>query len=79
GALRLYTIGGIGSEGALMAWLPEARFLYAGDFVQSARAPSAYTTEVVQAVCRVGIAPERVAAMHLGVTPWEVVERLVRR
>jgi glyoxylase-like metal-dependent hydrolase (beta-lactamase superfamily II) len=76
GAVRLHTIGGIGSEGALMVWLPESRFLYAGDFVQGVRAPSAYTTEVVRAVRRVGIAPATVAAMHLPVTPWATVAAL---
>jgi hypothetical protein len=78
GALRLQTIGGIGSEGALMAYLPAERFLYAGDFVQTVRQPTQYAAEVVAAVRRAGLTPERVAAMHLPVTAWGVVEGLMR-
>ncbi|HEU4629425.1 MAG TPA: hypothetical protein VFS08_06745 [Gemmatimonadaceae bacterium] len=78
GALRLHTIGGIGSEGALMVYLPAERFLYAGDFVQTAKRPAQYTAEVIAAVHRAGLAPERLAAMHLPVTPWGAIEALMR-
>lgn len=76
GALALHAIDGLGSEGALMAWLPGDRFLWAGDFVQTVRAPSAYAAEVAAAVQRAGLAPERVAAMHLPVTSWAAVAAL---
>lgn len=79
GALRLHVIDGVASEGALMAWLPEARFLWAGDYVQTATEPSWYATEVWQAVVRAGIAPERVAAQHLALTPWATVRGLAVR
>lgn len=70
GALDLHEIAGVGSEGALMAWLPGDRFLWAGDYVQTAAEPSEYADEVIAAARRAGIAPERVAAMHLPLTQW---------
>jgi hypothetical protein len=79
GAVRLHAIDGVASEGALMAWLPDARFLWAGDYVQTTTEPSWYATEVWQAVVRAGIAPERVAAQHLGLTAWARVRELAAR
>ena len=76
GALALHAIDGLGSEGALMAWLPGDHFLWAGDFVQTVQAPSAYAAEVVAAVQRARLGPTRVAAMHLPVTPWAAVAAL---
>jgi hypothetical protein len=79
GALKVRAIDGIGSEGALMTFAPASRFLYAGDYVQSLGAPSAYLNEVAAAVARAGFAPERVAAMHHPVTlPWSRLEGLVQ-
>jgi hypothetical protein len=40
--------------------------------------PATYTTEVCQAVRRVGIAPEKVAAQHIPFTPWQTIEGLCR-
>ncbi|MBI3787182.1 MAG: hypothetical protein HY276_02905 [Ignavibacteriales bacterium] len=76
GEVRLYAIDGIGSEGALMAYLPEDGFLWASDFIQRLDAPTKYTTEVWQATKRVGIAPQRVGAEHIGLTPWSKIESL---
>lgn len=73
GAIVLHPIDGLGSEGALMAYVPSERFLWAGDYVQTVSAPSTYASEVAAAVRRVGMAPERVAAMHLRLTPWSSV------
>lgn len=73
GALRLLPIGGIGSEGALMVWVPGPRFLWAGDYIQTLDGPSLYAAEVVQAAKRAGIRPERTAAQHLPLTPWDRV------
>jgi hypothetical protein len=70
GALELYPIDGIASEGALMAWVPSDRSLWASDYVQTTREPALYTTEVVRAAARVGITPLRLAAEHLGPTDW---------
>jgi hypothetical protein len=71
GRIRLYPINGIGSEGALMTWLAEDRFLYPGDYVQGLTGPSmAYAGEVLAATRRVKLAPDRFAAMHMGLTEW---------
>ena len=78
GQLRLIAIDGIGSEGALMAWRPDQRFLWASDYIQSVTAPAAYTDEVCAAVKRSAISPERVAAQHIPLTPWSTVAKLCR-
>jgi hypothetical protein len=71
GRLRVYPINGIGSEGSLMTWLAEDRFLFPGDYVQGLTGPSmAYAAEVLAATRRVRVAPERFAAMHMGLTEW---------
>lgn len=71
GRLRVYPINGIGSEGSLMTWLAEDRFLFPGDYVQGLTGPSmAYAAEVLAATHRVNLAPERFAAMHMGLTEW---------
>ncbi len=75
GAVRLYPINGIGSEGSLMTWLPRDRFLFPGDYVQGLTGPSmAYAAEVLAATLRVGVKPERFAAMHMGLTSWADLE-----
>lgn len=78
GRLRLYAIDGIGSEGALMAYLPADRFLWASDYIQSVEQPSTYAIEVWRAARRAGIHPERTAAQHLPVTPWSTIDSLAR-
>ncbi|MEO8448536.1 MAG: hypothetical protein ABI647_02025 [Gemmatimonadota bacterium] len=76
GGLVLHAIDGIGSEGALMGWLPSERFLWASDYVQTVSEPSQYASEVVSAAGRVGIRPARLAAQHLPLTEWSKVEQL---
>jgi len=76
GALTLHPIDGIGSEGALMAFMPSDRFLWASDFIQTVAEPSQYASEVWKAVQRDGLRPERTAAEHLNLTPWSKVEEL---
>jgi hypothetical protein len=76
GALKLFAIDGIGSEGALMAWIPATRFLWASDYIQTTRTATPYTLEVFAAVRRVGIAPETVVAQHIPLTPWTTIEKL---
>jgi hypothetical protein len=78
GKVQLYAIDGIGSEGALIAYLPEEKFLWAGDYIQNVTAPSAYAKEVRAAVERVGIKPGRVAAQHIRITNWNVIETLFK-
>lgn len=76
GALEIHNIGGIGSEGAVMVWLPDADFLWAGDYIQSSDAPSTYAAEVLEAARRVGIEPGRFAAQHHALAEWSVIEGL---
>lgn len=73
GAIRLAPIDGIGSEGALLAYVPGDRFLWASDYVQTLREPSLYAREVIAAVERNGFAPEKAAAQHLPLTDWKAV------
>ena len=73
GKLKLTAIDGIGSEGALMAYLPGDRLLWASDYIQSVTRPTEYTAEVFQAVRRAGFAPEQVAAMHIPLTEWSKI------
>lgn len=73
GALRLVPIGGIGSEGALMVWVPGQRFLWAGDYIQTLDHSSLYAGEVIRAAREAGIQPERAAAQHLPLTQWSQV------
>jgi hypothetical protein len=69
----LVPIEGIGSELALMAYLPNERFLWASDYIQTVEEPSLYAAEVIRAAERAGIQPERVAAEHVPVTDWKAV------
>lgn len=73
GAIKLYTIDGASSEGALMAFIPEEKYLWASDFIQTVARPSQYAAEVWNATKRVGITPERFAAEHVALTPWSKV------
>jgi hypothetical protein len=77
GKLQLIAIDGIESEGVLMAWLPGEGFLWASDYIQDLSRPTAYTTEVWQAVERAGFTPRQVAAMHIPLTSWKTIESLV--
>jgi hypothetical protein len=79
GGLRLYPIDGIASEGALMAWSPSDRSLWASDYIQTVSEPTNYTTEVARAAARVGIQPLKVAAEHLGPTDWPTITRLAAK
>ena len=73
GKIKLYPIDGIGSEVALMAYLPEDKFLWASDYIQSLRGPTLYASEVIAAAGRAGIQPEQAAAEHLPLTQWKTV------
>jgi len=76
GAIVLHPIDGVASEGALLAWVPGERFLWASDYIQDLRRKTAYGLEVLRATERVGITPERFAAEHVGLTPWHTVDSL---
>jgi hypothetical protein len=72
--VRLIPIDGIGSEIALMAYLPAEKFLWASDYIQTLNEPSLYAREVLLAAKRSGIEPERVAAEHLPLSEWKAVQ-----
>lgn len=74
GQLQVMPIDGIGSEVALMAYLPGEKFLWASDYIQTLDEPSAYANEVLLAAKRAGIAPERCAAEHLPLSDWKTVQ-----
>jgi len=78
-AISLHPIDGIGSEVALMAYLPAEHFLWASDYIQTVAEPSLYASEVWRAVQRDALHPERTAAEHLPLTPWTAVEQLQRK
>lgn len=78
GDILLFAIDGRTSEVALAAYLRPDRFLWASDYIQTLEQPTAYLDDVWQAVGRVRIAPARVAAEHLTLSPWEAVDRLAR-
>jgi len=78
GGVRAIAIDGIGSEGALMVWLPGERFLWASDYIQTTSTPTQYASEVCHAVKIAGIAPEKVVAQHIALTPWEKIDALCR-
>ncbi len=82
GAVRLRSIDGVGSEGAVMAYIPSDRFLYAGDYIQPGGPGSfsaVYAREVRAAVQRAGFTPERFVAMHMKLGDWTDVERIAQR
>ncbi|HEV8124916.1 MAG TPA: hypothetical protein VGP80_11765 [Gemmatimonadales bacterium] len=77
GDIQVRAIDGIGSEGALIALINPARFLWASDYIQTIQEPSLYALEVLRAVERAKLEPVAVAAEHLPVTPWAEIQRLV--
>lgn len=77
GAISIHAIDGIGSEGALMAYVRDARFLWASDYIQDLTNPTLYAREVWLAARRAGYQPERVDAEHIPITPWAKIGELV--
>lgn len=77
GAIELHRIAGIGSETALMAYIPSQRFLWASDYIQNIQRPTAYTREVWTRVNALKLAPERTAAQHIQLTPWTTIDKLM--
>lgn len=67
-------IDGIGSEVALMAYLPADKFLWASDYIQTLDEPSLYAAEVIRAAERAGIVPDRFAAEHVPLNSWQQVQ-----
>ena len=76
GALQVFPIDGIGSEGALACNLVKDKLLWASDYIQTIQVPAANAKEVINAVSREGIQPERMVAMHVGLTDWQQVLKI---
>jgi hypothetical protein len=78
GDVQLRSIDGAGSEGAIIAFFPNERFLYAGDYIQGGGPDSfsaTYAREAAAAVTRAAFTPERFAAMHLPLSDWSSLPR----
>ena len=73
GKVQLHAIDGIGSEVALIAYLPDERFLWASDYIQSLDSPTMYAKDVIEAAARAGFQPQHVAAEHLPLSDWTKV------
>jgi hypothetical protein len=78
GSVIVAPIDGIGSEVALIGYLPTDRFLWASDYIQTVSEPSAYVTDVWSAVQRAHFDPLQTAAQHMALTPWTVISGLAR-
>jgi hypothetical protein len=78
GKIRVLAVDGIASEGALVAYVEDDRFLWASDYIQSVQQPSTYLIEVWRAVRRAGLTPRHTAAQHLPLTPWSTIDSLAR-
>ncbi|HEY5061328.1 MAG TPA: hypothetical protein VII52_07310 [Gemmatimonadaceae bacterium] len=77
GAIMLFALDGISSEGALAAFVQGDRFLWASDYIQTLAQPTQYLDEVAAAVSRMHIDPRRVAAEHLPLSDWATATALV--
>jgi hypothetical protein len=77
GAVALYPIDGIASEGALMGFVRGERFLWASDYVQTLEEATQYGREVAAAARRAGLAPQRLAAEHLPLNDWAALLRVL--
>ena len=62
------------TEGAVGVWLPEARFFWAGDYVQRG-GTSPYVHDVVATIRALGLEPRTVGAQHVPLTSWEALLR----
>lgn len=78
GAVQLYALHGIASEGLLMAYLPGDRFLWASDRIQDVKNPSIYVSELSKDVQRERLTPAWTSGPHFHLIPWSDVEGLVR-
>lgn len=72
--IDLYPMRGESSERQMMAYLPALRLLYGSDSFQPS-GDGGYDTpqtvsELMDAVSREGLAPERFLMMHVEITPW---------
>jgi len=78
GSVIVTPIDGIGSEVALIGYVPTDRFLWASDYIQTVSEPSAYVADVWNAVEHASFDPLQTAAQHMALTPWTVIAGLAR-
>lgn len=78
GAIRIFAVDGVASEGVLAAFAAPDRFLWASDRVQDTTNASLYVTELRRAVHRVGLAPLWTSGPHFSKVPWMTVDALAR-
>lgn len=76
GKIVLVPIDGIGSEIALAGFVTDDKFLWASDYIQDVQNPTAYATDVWNAVQRAHLQPKQVAAEHVPLTDWEKIASL---
>jgi hypothetical protein len=76
GKILLVPIDGIGSEIALTGFVADDQFLWASDYIQDVQNPTAYATDVWNAVQRAHLQPKQVAAEHVPLTDWEKIASL---
>ena len=76
GELQIFPIDGIGSECALICFIPQYNLLWASDYIQDVRNPNAYAKEVIAAVDREGFKPVKFIAEHVGLTDWQKILEL---
>jgi hypothetical protein len=76
GKITLVPIDGIGSEIALTGFIADDHFLWASDYIQDIENPTAYATDVWNAVQRAHLQPKQVAAEHVPLTDWDKIASL---
>jgi glyoxylase-like metal-dependent hydrolase (beta-lactamase superfamily II) len=79
--VEVFPVRGETGERMMLAWLPSLNMLYTSDLVQPNR-PSGFfmpgmIDEVMWAVAREKIAPQRAVGMHLPSTPWSALVEAV--
>lgn len=76
GRVVIHAMQGNTTEGALAVWLPDSRYLWAGDYIQN-DAASPYYFDVVRTARRLNIVPEKVGAQHTKLLDWKTVDARV--
>jgi hypothetical protein len=79
--VEIYPAHGENGERMLFVYLPSAKLLYSSDDIQRDRSGAffmpEYLFEVRDAVRRYGLAVETIFGMHVGPTPWSVIEAAI--
>ena len=79
GNVRIIPIKGISTEGALMVYIEDQRFLWAGDYIQTLRKPTSYLMNVWGTIDKSKeVMPLKVAAQHLPLTDWSAVTKVIQ-